>query len=146
MTARTKVSTFFVLALVAMMVLPLGADAKKATSMYRMSHFGKFAFNKPIEIGSKLKGVKLETITFSGDEAMVIIWNRNASSVKAHVGVALFDKKNRLMAAQSDSTSMARSITSVRAGKQANFKIKFKKFLKGFYGVAKYQVVLVTEM
>ncbi len=141
-----RLAKFSILALAIVMILPLAADAAKTSTMYRVSHFGKVVVGKPIEIGLDHKGVKMETITFSEDEVTVLLWNRTPSSVKGHVGVALFDQKNRLMAAESDSQSITRTFTNIRPGKQANLKVKFKKFLSSFKGVAKYQVVLVTEM
>ncbi len=146
MIAKARMPAVFLFALAVAMILPMSADAKKSAGMYRVSHFGRVVVGKPIDIGLDHKGVKLETITFSGDEATIILWNRTPNAVKAHVGVALFDKKNRLIAAESDATSMARSIVSIRSGKQANLKVKFKKFLSSLDGAAKYQVVLVTQM
>ena len=133
------------LALAAIVLLPVTADAKKETTLHRLTHVGRVVLDKPIEIGKDNKGVKLETITFSGDEAIVIIWNRTPASVKAHVGLALYDKRNFLLAAESDAASFTRTFTNIRAGKQANFKIKFDKFVPNFKEVAKYALVFITE-
>ncbi|MFQ5937478.1 MAG: hypothetical protein ACE5LB_13830 [Acidiferrobacterales bacterium] len=145
MLAKAKLSVF-VLALAALIVIPMNVDAKKARQMYRVSHVGRVITDKPIEIGVDNKGVKLETITFTGDEATIIVWNRTPHSVKAHIGLALYSKKNFLLAASSDSASFTRTFTQIRAGKQANFKIKFEKFMHSFDGVSKYALVFVTEI
>ena len=97
-----------------------------------------------MQIGRDHKGIKLEAITFSGDEATVIVWNRTPNGVKGHVGIALYDKKNQLIAAESDSASMVRKVTKIRSGKQASLKVKFKKFVPNFKGVAKYRLVFTT--
>ena len=144
MTRKAKLSIFF-LALAAMVLVPVTADAEKETTLHRLTHVGRVVLDHPIEIGKDNKGVKLETITFSGDEAIVIIWNRTPASVKAHVGLALYDKRNYLLAAESDAASFTRTFTNIRAGKQANFKIKFDKFMPNFKGVAKYALVFITE-
>ena len=81
MTRKAKLSIFF-LALAAIVLLPVTADAKKETTLHRLTHVGRVVLDKPIEIGKDNKGVKLETITFSGDEAIVIIWNRDRKSTR----------------------------------------------------------------
>lgn len=136
----------FSLFVLAAMIIPMavGAATKAPATYSRITHSGKVIPGKLIEIGVNHRGVKLEAITFSGDQAVVIVWNRTPNGVKGHVGIALFDKKNRLIAAESDSQSIARSMTKIRSGKQANFKVKFKKFVSDFKGVARYRLVFVT--
>ncbi len=142
MFARIKLPAFF---LIAMMVpMALTAATEKPVNYSRMTHGGKVVVGKAIGIGREHKGVKVEAITFSGAEATVIVWNRTPNGITGHVGIALYDKKNRLIAAASDSTSMMRKMTKIRSGKQANFKVKFKKFLPNFKGVAKYRLVFTT--
>lgn len=142
MFARIKLPVFFLIA----MMVPLGLPAatEKAVSYSRITHGGKVIVGKSMNIGRDHKGVKVEAITFSGDEATVIVWNRTPNGVSGHVGIALYDKKNRLIAAESDSASVMRKMTKIRSGKQASFKIKFKKFLGSFRGVAKYRLVFTT--
>ncbi len=142
MFARIKLPAFF---LIAMMVpMALTAATEKPVDYSRMTHGGKVVVGKAIGIGREHQGVKVEAITFSGAEATVLVWNRTPNGVTGHVGIALYDKKNRLIAAASDSTSMMRKMTKIRSGKQANFKVKFKKFLPNFKGVAKYRLVFTT--
>ncbi len=142
MFARIKLPAFF---LIAMMVpMALTAATEKPVNYSRMTHGGKVVVGKAISIGREHKGVKVEAITFSGAEATVLVWNRTPNGITGHVGIALYDKKNRLIAAASDSTSVMRKMTKIRSGKQANFKVKFKKFLPNFKGVAKYRLVFTT--
>ncbi len=110
----------------------------------RITHSGKVIPGKSIEVGLDYKGIKIDAITFSGNEAIVVVWNTRTEGVRAHVGIALFDKKNRLIAAESDSQSITRKVMKIRAGKTANFKVKFKKFVANFKGVAKYRLVFAT--
>ena len=144
MFARIKLPAFFLIAM--MFPMALTAATEKMVNYSRMTHGGKVVVGKAMDIGRDHKGVKVEAITFSRDaaEATVIVWNRTPNGVTGHVGIALYDKKNRLIAAQSDSTSVMRKMTKIRSGKQANFKIKFKKFLPNFKGVAKYRLVFTT--
>lgn len=143
MFARMRLSAFILVA----MILPMAVTAATTApaTFSRITHSGKVITGKSMEIGKDHKGVKLEAITFSGDEAVVIVWNRTPTSVKGHIGIALYDKKKRLIAAESDSQSLTRSMMKIRAGKTANFKIKFKKFMPNFKGVATYRLVFVTS-
>jgi len=136
--SRINLSLVFAMAL----ILPLAVTAasKAPPTFSRITHTGKVVADKLIEIGLDLKGVKLEAVTFSGDEAVVVVWNRTPSSVTGHVGIALYDKKNRLIAAESDSQSF-----KIRSGKTANFKIKFGKFMSNFKNAARYRLVFVTR-
>jgi hypothetical protein len=142
MFARIKLPAFFLIAM--MFPMALTAATEKQVNYSRMTHGGKVVVGKAMDIGREHKGIKVEAITFSGNEAIVIVWNRTPNGVTGHVGIALYDKKNRLIAAQSDSTSVMRKMTKIRSGKQANFKVKFKKFLPNFKGVAKYRLVFTT--
>jgi hypothetical protein len=142
MFARIKLPAFFLIAMMVPMALTAATD--KPVNYSRITHGGKVVVGKSMNIGRDLKGVKLEAITFSGAEATVIVWNKRTTGVAGHVGIALYDKKNRLIAAESDSTSVMRKMTKIRSGKQANFKIKFRKFLPNFKGVAKYRLVFTT--
>ena len=130
-----------VLLLVAMMVLPtaIAIGDEKQKTYYRVFHSGKILIDKPIEISVDLKGVKLESIFFSGNEALVIVWNRTPSTVKAHIAIALFDDKNQLIAAEAESSKAI----GIRSGKQANYKFKFKNFISDFKGVTRFHLVFV---
>ena len=142
MFARIKLPAFFLIAMMIPMALTAGTD--KPVNYSRMTHGGKVIVGKSMDIGRAHKGIKLEAITFSGDEATVIVWNKTPNGVTGHVGIALYDRKNRLIAAESDSASVMRKMTKIRSGKQANLKVKFKKFLSNFKGVAKYRLVFTT--
>ena len=122
-------------------MIPSVKAAEAPKNFSRISHTGKVIVDKPVELALDHKGVKLESISFSGDEALVIVWNRTPKAVKGHIGIALFDAKGRLVAAESDAQSVTRAIASIRSGKQTNFKVRFKKFLSDFEGVAQYRLV-----
>lgn len=143
MFARIKLPAFFLIAM--MFPMALTAATEKQVNYSRTTFGGKVVVGKSMNIGREHKGVKIEAITFSGNEATVIVWNRSPNGVSGHVGIALYDKKNRLIAAESDSTSVMRKMTKIRSGKQANFKVKFKKFMGSFRGVAKYRLVFTTS-
>ena len=139
MGARIKTTLLFLVAVV-IVPLALASGQEKPKTYYPVSYGGAMEVNKIIEIGLDHRGVKIEAITFSGNEALLVTWNRTPSGVKASVGVALFDAKNQLIAAESDSRA-----TGIRSGKQGNFKIKFKKFLSDFSKVARFHLVFVIE-
>lgn len=65
--------------------------------------------------------------------------------MKAHIRLSLYDKRNYLLAAESDAISFTRTFNDVRAGKRVNFEIKFYTFMPDFGGVAKYALVFITE-
>ncbi len=134
-----KKARFSILILAALVIFPrvIAKGEEKAKTYTPISYGRAMIVDKVIEIGIDHKGVKLEAITFSGQEALFIAWNRTPSSVKASVGVALFDEKNRLMAAESSRTA------GIRSGKQTNYKINFKKFLHDFKGATHFHLVFV---
>lgn len=126
-------------------LFPLNIDAKQNVSIHRVTHAGNVILDKPIEVGVDNRGIRVETITFSGDEALVVVYNRTPRPVKAHLGIALYDERDDLLAAESDAASFTRTFSDVRAGKQEHFKVKFGKFLVNFDGASKYALVFVTE-
>jgi hypothetical protein len=139
MVKRIKFSV--ALLLVVMVVIPMAvATGDEKTKTYRVSYSGKMVVDKPIDIGRDLKGVKLESIYFSKNEALVIVWNRTPSRVKAHVAIALFNDKNRLIAAGAESSKPI----GIRSGKQANYKFKFKNFVSSFKGVSRFHLAFVV--
>ncbi len=138
---KNTLLSFLVLAVTAVFVIPSAKAAEAPKNFSRISHTGKVIVDKPVELALDHKGVKLESISFSGDEALVIVWNRTPKAVKGHIGIALFDPKGRLVAAESDAQSVTRAIASIRSGKQTGFKVRFKKFLSNFEGVAQYRLV-----
>ena len=140
MVKRIKFS--LVLLLVAMMVFPMtiAIGDEKPKTYHRVSYSGKMLVDTPIDIGIDLKGVKLESIFFSGNEALAIVWNRTPSRVKAYVAIALFDDKNRLIAADAESSKPI----GIRSGKQANYNFKFKNFISDFKGVSRFHLVFVV--
>jgi hypothetical protein len=115
----------------------LAQEEEKIKTYYRLAHSGSLAVNKPIEIGADLRGIKLESTYFTDNEVLVVVWNRTPVTAHINVGVALFDAKGNLMAAEA-----ASKMLGVRSGKQGNFKVKFKKFLSDFTGVAQFKVVM----
>jgi hypothetical protein len=140
--AMVKGIRLWVALLVAVVIFPVAVvtGEEKAKTFHPISYSGNMLVDKTIEIGIDHRGVKLEAITFSGNEALLVTWNRTPNRVKAGAGVALFDDKNRLVAAESDSRP-----GGISSGKQGNFKIDFKKFLADFSSVARFQVVFVIE-
>lgn len=145
MTFKSTLSCFFAALFIVMLSPTAVAAEKKAVKWSKTTHVGRVVAGKPIELGIDNKGVKLESIAFSETEAVVIVWNRTPESVKGHVGLALYDKRNVLLAAESDSTSFTRTFTQIRSGKQATFKVSFDKFMTSMDGVDKYALVFVTQ-
>ena len=125
---------------VALIVGPIAMadEGEKIKTFHRASWAGNVVMDKPIEIAKDIQGVKVESIYFSGDQALIIVWNRTPKLVKANVGVALFDQHNNLLASEADSHPIG-----IRSGKQGNFKIKFKKFLADCKEAARFHLVFV---
>ncbi len=144
MTRKCAVSILFT-TLALFVLFPSNVDAKKDVSVHRVTHAGNVILDKPIEVGVDNRGVRVETITFSGDEALVVVHNRTPRPIKAHLGIALYDERDDLLAAESDTASFTRTFSDVRAGKQEHFKVKFGKFIINFDGASKYALVFVTE-
>ena len=140
---RTTLLSLLVLSVTAAPVTTGAKAADAPKSFSRISHTGKLFIDKTVELALDHKGVKLESISFSGDEALVIVWNRTPKAVKGNIGIALFDAKGRLVAAESDVQSVTRAIASIRSGKQTSFKVRFKKFLSDFEGATQYRLVFV---
>lgn len=130
------------LLVIVMMLFPMAVALgdEKPKTYYRVSYSGNVFVDKPIDIGLDLKGVKLESIFFSKNEALVIVWNRTPNRVKAHVAVALFDDKNRLVAAGAESSKPI----GIRSGKQANYKFKFKDFTSDLKKVPRFYLAFVV--
>lgn len=138
--------SFVLAALFVVMLAPSTTLAEKAPAKWsKMTHVGRVIPGKPMQLGIDNNGVKVESIAFSENEAVVIVWNRTPESVKGHVGVALYDKRNHLLAAESDSASFTRTFTQIRSGKQATFKVSFDKFMPTMKGVDKYALIFVTQ-
>ncbi len=137
-----RIKSFLALLFVVMMVVPMAVAVgdEKPKTYYRVSYSGKMLVDKPIDIGKDLKGVKLESIFFSKNEALVIVWNRTPSRVKAHVAIALFDDKNRLIAA---GVELSRPI-GIRSGKQANYTFKFKDFTSDLKKFSRFHLAFVV--
>jgi len=130
-----------VLLLTAIVIFPMAASGGEEEAVfYPVSFTSTMQTDKIIEIDIDHRGVKLGAITFSGNEALLTVWNRSPNRVKANAAVALFDANNRLIGAESDSKA-----GGVGAGKQGNFKINFKKFLSDFKGVSRFHLVFVIE-
>ena len=142
---RKHTGPFLAMTLAVLVLFPFDVDAKKDVTVHRVTHAGTVILDKPIEVGVDNRGVRVETITFSGDEALVVVYNRTPRPVKAHLGVALYDEHDDLLAAESDAASFTRTLSDVRAGKQESFKVKFGKFIANFNGASKYALVFVTE-
>ena len=133
--------------IMAAMIIPLAVSAatKEPATYSRMTYSGRVAVDKSLRIGIVRKGIKIESITFSGDEAVIVVSNKRAKGVKGHIGIALYDRKKRLIAAESDSQSIVRKVAKIRPGKQANMKVKFGKFVSNFRGISSYRLVFVTK-
>jgi hypothetical protein len=144
MIRKSAVSILFT-AVTWFVLFPPNIDAKQDVSIHRVTHVGNVILDKPIEVGVDNRGVRVETITFSGDEALVVVYNRTPRPVKAHLGIALYDERDDLLAAESDAASFSRTFSDVRAGKQEHFKVKFGKFMVNFDSASKYVLVFVTE-
>ena len=141
MVKRIKFS--LALLLVVMMAVPMAVVVgdEKPKTYHRVSYSGKMLVDKPIDIGIDLKGIKLESIFFSENEALVIVWNRTPSRVKAYVAIALFNDKNRLIAAGAKSSKPI----GIRSGKQANYNFKFKNFISDLKEVSRFHLAFVVE-
>jgi hypothetical protein len=137
-----RIRSSLALLLGVMMLVPMAGAVgdEKPKTYYRASYSGKMLVDKPIDIGIDLKGVKLESIFFSKNEALVIVWNRTPSRVKANVAIALFNDKNQLVAAGAESSKPI----GIRSGKQANYKFKFKDFTSGLKNVSRFHLVFVV--
>lgn len=144
MIRKCAVSILFT-TIASFVLFSFNTDAKQNVSIHRVTHAGNVILDKPIEVGVDNRGVRVETITFSGDEALVVVYNRTPRPVKAHLGIALYDERGDLLAAESDAASFTRTFSDVRAGKQEHFKVKFGKFMVNFDGASKYALVFVTE-
>ena len=131
-----------ILLVAAVVVFPMAAfgQEEKVITFYPASFTSAMMTDKIIDIDIDHRGVKLGAITFSGNEALLTVWNRSPNRVKANAAVALFDQKNRLIAAQADSKA-----GGVGAGKQGNFKVDFKKFLADFSGISHFHLVFVIQ-
>ncbi len=140
-----RISFSLLLAAALVLSLTITTDAKEPVSYGRIAHTGTMVTDKPIEIALDLNGVKLEAITFSGNEAVAVVWNTTPHSVAAHIGIALYDENDELIAAESDTQSIARALVKIKSGKAANLKIKFKKFVSDFKDIARYRLVFVTK-
>jgi len=137
MARRSGFSLFILVAMIILLVTVTEGQVRGGPFIYhRISYSGKMVVDKVIPIGIDHKGVKLEAITFSGNAALFIVWNRTPRHVKTTVGIALFDGNNRLIAAESYHRT-----PTIRSGKQANFGIKFDRFLADFEGVTRFHLV-----
>ncbi|MFP5382667.1 MAG: hypothetical protein ACLGHG_01215 [Gammaproteobacteria bacterium] len=103
------------------------------------SFAGPMALDQPIEIGIDVKGVKMQSVYFSGTEAMVIMWNRRPQSAKVTVDVALYDGAGKMLAVGQKKFSL--SAGTIRAGKQSNYKFDFGSYLQDMGAVAAFSAV-----
>ena len=100
---------------------------------------GKYSPDAPIELNLDVKGVKLQSIYFSGKQAMVILWNRRPKGVGVSVDVTLYDAQGKLIAVGKRPVSLIGG--SIRAGKQENFNFDFSHYVADMGQVATYAVV-----
>ena len=112
---------------------------KNANDYHRTAHTNKIVVDQAMEINIDHNGVTLDTLTFSGNEALLVTWNRSPHRVNGSLALCLFDKKNILVAA---ATKLRARIGS---GKQASFRFDFGKFVANFNEVARYQLVHVIS-
>ena len=105
-----------------------------------LSYSDKMVTNRPIDVGLEVRGVRLESVYFSENmEALVILWNKTPATVRPEVGIALFDKAGKLLATGYVKFSI--KPTTVRAGKQKNYKLHFDKFVNNYSNVDSFQIV-----
>jgi hypothetical protein len=136
---KFSVVLLFVMTMVVPMAVAVGDEKPK--TYHRVSYSGKMVVDKPIDIGIDLKGIKLESIFFSENEALVILWNRTPSRVKAYVAIALFNDKNRLIAAGDKSSKPI----GIRSGKQASYNFKFENFISDLKEVSRFHLAFVVQ-
>lgn len=107
------------------------------------NYTAKIQLQSPIDINLEVNGVKLDSIFFDREklEAFVILRNRTPSSVNPNVGVALFDKKGKLLATGIDSTGFSFTGGDIDAGDQKNFKLDFSRYINDYKKVSKFQLV-----
>jgi len=113
-----------------------------SANILRDSTNGAIVINQPIDLNMNIKGVKAESIYFGEKEALIILWNRTPKSVKAHLGLALFDNDGNIMG-----TGIVRIEDflnlggTVRSGKQKSFRLNYADFINDIENVASYQLV-----
>lgn len=128
---------------VATVAAPLPAVAAEAPEKQAVA--GRDAFtaalvaDQPIDMNLDVKGVKMQSVYFSGTEAMVIMWNRRPKTAKVNVDVVLFDAAGKVIAVGKRSLSLAGG--SIRAGKQSNFSFDFGGYVAGVSDAAKFTAV-----
>ena len=87
-----KLLSYFFLA------LSLFFGVVSADEILRDTTNGAVVINQPIDLNMNIMGVKAESIYFGEKEALVILWgNRTPTSVKAYLGLALFDSAGKIM-------------------------------------------------
>lgn len=138
---KHKSISFFVYGVISLAIFfaPVGVYAKSKTEILgAVSYQRSMIAGTPIEVGIRLKGVKLESIFFGKNEALVILWNKTPESVKPNIGIALFDRRGKLVATGFDSRTFKMPL---RAGKQGNYKLRFDKFISNYKAVASFKLV-----
>lgn len=127
-----------VLLSLSMPVLAEEAAAQKGV-LGNDSFAGPMALDQPIEIGIDVKGVKMQSVYFSGTEAMVIMWNRRPQSTKVTVDVAVYDRAGKLLAVGQKKFSLGSG--TIRAGKQANYNFDFGSYVQDLSQAAAFSAV-----
>jgi hypothetical protein len=125
-----------------LLVLSLFSGATNADGILRDSIKGAVVINQPIDVGMVVQGIKVESIYFDKKEALVILWNRTPKSAKTNLGLALFDKEDKLIGIGKFQSTNLIATTTVRSGKQAKFELNYEKFINDIEKVSSFQLVL----
>lgn len=127
-------------ALLSLSLPALASDAPAQKGVVGNGSFsGALVLDQPIEMGIDVKGVKMQSVYFSGTEAMVILWNRRPQSTKVTVDVAVYDKAGKMVAVGQKKFSLVAG--TIRAGKQANYNFDFSSYLSSMSEAAAFSAV-----
>lgn len=130
----------------ALLLLAAGGHAGDRLITAATAWGGKVTLNQPLPTPVEVDGVKVESVFFSGDEALVIIWNKGTHSVDVALGLALFDGKGRLLATGRDVSGLRLGGNGVRPGRQATFRFAFDDFVGNVGNARTFQLALALSM
>lgn len=135
-----RIAGFLLGVLLSLSMPALASEAPAQKGVVGKDSFsGVMALDQPIEMGIDVKGVKMQSVYFSGTEAMVILWNRRPQSTKVTVDVAVHDKAGKLLAVGQKKFSLGAG--TIRAGKQANYNFDFSSYLPNLSEAAAFSAV-----
>ncbi|MEE9447432.1 MAG: hypothetical protein V3V09_05700 [Arenicellales bacterium] len=130
-----KLLSYFFLA------LSLFFGVVSADEILRDTTNGAVVINQPIDLNMNIMGVKAESIYFGEKEALVILWNRTPTSVKAYLGLALFDSAGKIMGTGTIRIKNVLNLGGIRSGKQKSYRLNYDKFINNIENVSSYQLV-----